>query len=145
MNTTQGLLLAVVSLPVIEIYLLIQMISSFGFILTLSLLIGAACLGTWLLRNQGWRTWQKMNEALQRGEVPAEELVNGSLIAMGAGLLLLPGFMSDLIALICLLPYTRRWLAGHLLESNAFESFRRAGDTPKNPQQYIDGEFSRDE
>ncbi len=145
MNTTQWLLLAVVSLPVIEIYLLIQMISGLGFILTLSLLIGAALLGSYLLRNQGWHNWVRMNEALQRGELPAEELLNGSLIAVGGGLLLLPGFMSDILALICLLPYTRRWLMGYLLESQALASFNKAGGVRKNRQQYIEGEFKRDE
>jgi UPF0716 protein FxsA len=139
MNTTQWLLLAVICLPVIEIYLLIQMISGLGLLLTLSLLIGAAALGGYLLRNQGWQTWMKVNDALQRGELPAEALLNGSLIALGGGLLLFPGFMSDLIALICLLPFTRKWLMGYLIRSGRFKPF-----TPGQPG-YLEGEFKRDE
>jgi UPF0716 protein FxsA len=139
MNTTQWLLLAVICLPVIEIYFLIQMISGLGLLLTLSLLIGAAALGGYLLRNQGWQTWMKVNDALQRGELPAEALLNGSLIALGGGLLLFPGFMSDLMALICLLPFTRKWLMGYLIRSGSFKPF-----TPGQPG-YLEGEFKRDE
>lgn len=145
MNTTQWLLLVIISLPVIEIYLLIKMISSLGLVMTLILLIGAALMGSYLLRNQGWQTWIKVNEALQRGELPTEELLNGSLIALGAGLLLFPGFMSDIIAMICLIPFTRTLLIKNVVKNFRFQTFSQNENQTSNHPSIIDGEYKRND
>lgn len=83
MNIGQWLLLALLSLPILEIYVLIKLIGSLGFLLTLVLLLGAAALGTFLLRIQGWTTWFRVQQALARGELPAREMIEGGLIAAG--------------------------------------------------------------
>lgn len=149
MNTTHlnlsWLLLVLLSLPVVEIFLLIQMVSGFGFLITLGLLLGSALLGGYLLRNQGWMTWMRVNEALQKGEVPTEELLNGSMIALGGGLLLFPGFLSDIIALFCLVPITRKILVRFIIKNGAINTNINGQTEIRKQQGIIEGEFRRDE
>lgn len=141
MNIAQGVLLALLALPVLEIYLLIQMGGLIGFLPTLFLLFGAAGLGTYLLQTQGWSTWNRLQQSLARGELPADDLVNGAVIVAGGALLLLPGFLSDLAGLLCLIPYTRRLIAAWLVKN-------RLGQRPGQSQEdakVIEGEFKRED
>lgn len=115
MNIARGLLLALLILPVLEIYLLIRLIGALGFVLTLALLLSAAAVGMALLRTQGLSTWMRVQEALARGESPAREVIESGLVAVGGLLLVIPGFVSDLLALCCLIPASRRRLAIFLL------------------------------
>ena len=64
MNIAQGLLLALLALPILEIYLLIQIGGMIGFLPTLMLLFGASRLGTYLLQTQGWNTWMRLQQSL---------------------------------------------------------------------------------
>jgi len=143
MNIAQGVLLALLALPILEIYLLIQVGGILGFVPTLFLLFGAAGLGTWLLQTQGWSTWMRLQQSLARGELPADELVNGALIVAGGALLLLPGFLSDLAGLLCLIPYTRRLVAAWLVKSRlgAGTGQSQEAQEPK----VIEGEFKRED
>lgn len=143
MNIAQGVLLALLILPILEIYLLVQMGGIIGFLPTLLLLLGAAALGTYLLQTQGWSTWNRLQQSLARGELPTDELVNGAVIVAGGALLLLPGVLSDVAALFCLFPFTRRVIAGWLVKS-------RLGLGPVKPQgsggeRVIEGEFRRED
>lgn len=140
MNIARWALLALLSLPVVELYLLIRLGALLGFIPTLLFLFGAAGLGGWLLQTQGLSTWQRLQQSLRHGEYPAEELVNGSIIMLGGALLLLPGFLSDLLGLLCLLPPTRRairtWLVRHR---------RDFGPRDDQGPRTIEGEFRRED
>ncbi len=143
MNIAQGVLLAFLALPILEIYLLIQVGGMIGFLPTLLLLFGAAGLGAYLLQTQGWNTWMRLQQSLARGELPGEELVNGAVIVAGGALLLLPGFLSDLAGLLCLIPFTRRLIAVWLVKN-------RLGLGTGNPGQaqgpkVIEGEFKRED
>jgi UPF0716 protein FxsA len=142
MNIGQWLLLALLSLPILEIYLLIKLIGSLGFFPTLFLLLGAAVLGTFLLRVQGWTTWFRVQQAMAQGELPAREMIEGGLIAAGGLLLLIPGFVSDLLALFCLLPITRKRIAQRILE-NAVA--RPGGKATHETRHTIEGEFRRED
>lgn len=141
MNIAQGVLLALLALPVLEIYLLIQMGGLIGFLPTLFLLFGAAALGTYLLQTQGWSTWNRLQQSLARGELPADDLVNGAVIVAGGALLLLPGFLSDVAGLLCLIPFTRRLIAAWLVRSSLI---RRSGQEPEATR-VIEGEFKRED
>jgi UPF0716 protein FxsA len=141
MNIAQGVLLALLALPILEIYLLIQVGGLLGFIPTLFLLLGAASLGTYLLQTQGWSTWMRVQQSLARGELPADELVNGAVIVAGGALLLLPGFLSDVVGLLCLLPFTRRLIAAWLVKSRLASMQPSSGDEPR----VIEGEFKRED
>jgi len=143
MNIAQGLLLALLTLPILEIYLLIQIGGMIGFLPTLILLFGAAGLGTYLLRTQGLNTWMRVQQSLARGELPADELINGAVIVAGGVLLLLPGFFSDLIGLLCLIPFTRRMIAALLVKNRL--GFIQANTPKPNETKIIDGEFKRED
>ncbi len=143
MNIAQGVLLAFLALPILEIYLLIQIGGMIGFLPTLFLLFGAAGLGTYLLQTQGWNTWMRLQQSLARGELPADELVNGAMIVAGGALLLLPGFLSDVAGLLCLIPFTRRLIAAWLVKNRlGLGSGQSAGS---QGQQVIEGEFKRED
>jgi len=143
MNIAQGLLLALLALPILEIYLLIQIGGMIGFLPTLLLLFGAAGLGTYLLQTQGWNTWMRLQQSLARGEIPAYELVNGAVIVVGGALLLLPGFLSDVAGLFCLIPFTRRLIAAWVVK-NSLGLGQAAQAAPDEPK-VIDGEFKRED
>lgn len=146
MNIGQWVLLALLSLPIVEIYVLVKLIGALGFVLTLLLLVGAAGLGTLLLRTQGFSNWMRVQQALARGELPAEEMVESALIAAGGLLLLIPGFVSDLLALFCLIPPTRKHLARYFLKNRVILRPRtQATTTESRGQRTIEGEFRREE
>ncbi len=100
--------------PLAELYILIKIGSHIGGVNTLILVITSAMLGAWLARLQGLRTLQQIQLSLSQGQIPAEELIDGVLILAGGILLLTPGVLTDLFALVLLIPYTRtyfkRWL-----------------------------------
>lgn len=143
MNIAQGLLLALLSLPILEIYLLIKVGGLLGFLPTLALLMAAASAGAYLLRTQSWSAWQKVQASLARGELPAAELMDGMLIMAGGILLLLPGFLSDVVGLLCLIPSTRRVAGAYLVKHRYGAEAADGGDTRKT--NVIEGEFKRED
>lgn len=134
--------------PIIELAVLIKVGSAIGVLPTLLLVIGSAVLGSVLLRVAGVATAWRARERLARGELPEQEMLEGLLIAVGGGLLLLPGFISDIFGLLCLIPFTRRLMVGKLRQRAAEQALRqrafaddlaaRSGQTRPN---VIEGEF----
>jgi len=100
-----GLLFVV--LPVLEIYLLIQVGQVIGAWWTVLLLVADGILGTWLMKREGSRAWQALRQALDDQRMPARELADGALILVGGTLLLTPGFLSDVAGFALVLPFTR--------------------------------------
>jgi UPF0716 protein FxsA len=114
-----GLLaLLFVVVPVVEIYVLIQVGQVIGAWWTVLLLIADGVLGSYLVKHQGGRAWTALRQALDEHRVPARELADGALILVGGTLLLTPGFVTDVFGLFCVLPFTRpfarRLLTGFL-------------------------------
>ena len=105
------LLLAIfLVVPIIEIYLLIQVGGIIGAIPTIGLVVLTAVIGAALLRAQGLQTYLRFNQAMGEGRLPATEIMEGIALLIGGALLLTPGFFTDFIGFICLLPFTRRGL-----------------------------------
>ncbi|HET7356598.1 MAG TPA: FxsA family protein [Nocardioidaceae bacterium] len=103
-----GLLaLLFVVVPVLEIYVLIQVGQVIGAWWTVLLLIADGMLGSYLVKHQGGRAWTALRQALDEHRVPARELADGALILVGGTLLLTPGFVTDVFGLFCVLPFTR--------------------------------------
>ena len=98
---------ALIVVPLAELYVLIQVGQQLGVLSTLALLFGMSVLGGYLLRREGARTWQAFREALQAGRLPAREVTDGALVVLGGALLLTPGFLTDVIGLLCILPPSR--------------------------------------
>jgi UPF0716 protein FxsA len=93
--------------PIAELYVILQVGDLIGLPLTLLLLIGVSVLGTWLLKREGSATYFKAREVLARGGIPSKELTDGFLILLGGALLLTPGFLTDVVGLVLILPPTR--------------------------------------
>jgi UPF0716 protein FxsA len=93
--------------PIVEIWVIIQIGSLIGVWPTIALLIADALLGSLLLRHQGRGAWRRFNEALGERRFPGREVADGLLIAIGGTLLLTPGFVTDVFGLILLVPPTR--------------------------------------
>jgi len=125
------LALAFIVLPVVEIYVLIQIGQTIGAWWTILLLIADGFAGSWLIKHEGTRAWRALQVALQSGRMPARELADAGLILVGGTLLLTPGFVSDVFGLFCVLPVTRP-LARALLAR--FLSRRLAGGTDRTGQ-----------
>jgi UPF0716 protein FxsA len=93
--------------PIAELYLIIKVGELIGVWPTLALLFADALLGSLLLRHQGRGAWKRFNQALAAGRFPGREAVDGLLIVGGGTLLLAPGFLTDIVGLLFLIPPTR--------------------------------------
>ncbi|HEV8557400.1 MAG TPA: FxsA family protein [Actinophytocola sp.] len=91
----------------VEITVLVLVGQAIGLLPTILLLILASVVGMWLLRREGARTLMSFQQSMRAGRVPHREMVDGMLIAAAGGLILLPGFVSDVLALALLFPPTR--------------------------------------
>ncbi len=106
------LVLIFIVLPIVELYVIIQVGGAIGALPTIALLIADSLLGAALLRSQGRAAWRRFNEALAAGRVPAREVFDGTMIILGGAFLLTPGFITDLIGLLLLIPPTRAVFRG---------------------------------
>ncbi|WP_165674428.1 FxsA family protein [Metapseudomonas otitidis] len=138
-------------LPLIELAVLIKVGSVIGVFPTLLLLVATALLGSFMLRIAGVATAWRARERLARGELPEQEMLEGLMIAVGGGLLLLPGFISDLFGLVCIIPFTRRLVIRRVLQrvTRQAERQRAFSDDPlaRNQPRHnvIEGEYERRE
>jgi len=121
------LLLAFVVVPVVEIWVIIQVGQALGVLPTVALLLLDAVLGTWLFKREGRRAWTAFTVALQQGRVPAREVADGALVVVGGAFLLSPGFVTDAVGVLCLLPPTRAVLRGVLARVVAGRLLRPPG------------------
>ncbi|SDU88186.1 UPF0716 protein FxsA [Microlunatus sagamiharensis] len=101
------LVVLLVAVPIVEVYLLIQVGQRIGLLPTIALLVLEAVLGGWLLRREGSRAWRALDAAFRGGRMPTGELTEAGLVLVGGVLLMLPGFLSDVIGLFFLVPFTR--------------------------------------
>jgi UPF0716 protein FxsA len=119
------LILLFIAVPLVELYVIIQVGQAIGVVPTIALLFLDGVLGAMLLRHQGRAAWLRFNTALAEGRVPARETFDGAMVIFGGALLLTPGFITDVFGLLLLIPPTRaavrafltglarrRWLAG---------------------------------
>jgi len=104
------LLLAFIAVPLIEIALFIEVGGMIGTWPTITIVVGTALLGAWLLRRQGLATAQAAQQRLQRGEMPVDQALDGMFLVLAGALLLTPGFMTDAIGFSLFIPQMRRWL-----------------------------------
>ena len=112
------LVLLFIVVPIVELYVIIQIGSLIGVWPTIALLLADALLGSLLLRHQGRGAWRRFNQALAERRFPGREVADGLLIAIGGTLLLTPGFVTDIFGAIFLIPPTRalvrRLLRGYM-------------------------------
>lgn len=127
--------------PIAEIYVIIKVGELIGIWPTIFLLLADALIGSWLLRHQGRSAWRRFNEALGQRRIPGKEVADGALIIVGGTLLLTPGFLSDIVGIVLLVPPTRalvrRFLRRFMLGRFAFVtvgSFPSGGRGPSGAE-----------
>ncbi len=135
-------------IPVLEIYLLLKVGGLIGPLPTVVLVVLTAVVGVWLLRMQGYITIARMQESLNRGELPATTMLEGVMLFVAGALLLTPGFFTDTIGFLLLVPASRGWIARLMLRNMMVMSQFKTAQTTQGSQTYqssatevIEGEF----
>src|SRR5918912_1866913 len=101
------LLVLFIAVPIAELAVIIQVGQAIGVWWTIALLIADSVLGSVLMRSQGRAAWRRFNAAIAEGRPPAREVLDGVLVSFGGALLLTPGFLTDVLGLLFLIPPTR--------------------------------------
>ena len=137
-----------------EIYVLVSVGQAIGGLSTVLLVIITAFIGSSLLRQQGWSTMAKAQQSIAEGRTPAMEMLEGVVILVSGILLLTPGFLTDGLGLLGLMPWSRHYFINHFLENNAERVFRSrnsvfihrsdSAETKNKKNETIEGEFWED-
>lgn len=144
-------------IPIIEIYLFVQMGNFIGYLPSIALLILMAIFGTYLLRTQSAITISRLQQMIQQGELPTTALLEAILLLLSGVLLLAPGFFTDILGLLCLIPWTRKGIVQLILRYGLPLLYRRRGAQAANESEIprpepsvqarstvIEGEFRRE-
>ena len=128
-----SVLLSIILIPILEIYLFIKIGSNIGAFNTILLILFTAIIGVYYAKYEGINTLRSGFSQLIKNELPAFEIISGAAIAFAAILLIIPGFATDVLGFLLILPITRRLIFGNL--SNKLKK----NETKKN--NFIDGEY----
>tara|TARA_B100002051_G_C16533950_1_gene534073 strand:- start:351 stop:776 length:426 start_codon:yes stop_codon:yes gene_type:complete len=128
-----SVLIAIILVPVIEIYLFIKIGSQIGALTTITLIFVTALLGIVYARYEGLNTLKSGFSQLIKNELPAYEIISGAAIAFAALLLIIPGFATDIIGFLIIFPFTRKLIFRNL--SNKFQIKKKIDEN------FIDGEY----
>ena len=130
MNTV---LLAIILIPVVEIYLFIKIGSQIGALNTILLIFATAIIGVFYARYEGLNTLRSGFMQIVKNELPAYEIISGAAIAFAALLLIIPGFATDVLGFLIIFPFSRKLILGNLSTK-----FKNKNNDKRN---VIDGEF----
>ncbi len=122
------LLILFVIVPVTELYILIEVGKKIGSLTTIGIIILTGIIGAYLVKGQGFMILKKIQNDLNEGIMPGDSLIQGAIILAGGILLLTPGFVTDIIGFIFLIPVSRnivkkyllKWLKGKIKEGNFY-------------------------
>ena len=128
-----SILLLIILVPIIEIYLLIKIGSQIGALTTIFLILMTAVIGVYYAKYEGLNTLKAGFAQLNKNQAPTYEMLSGAAIAMAAVLLIIPGFMTDLIGFFLIFPISRKFIF-----NNFFYKFKNKKNNKNN---FIDGEF----
>ena len=130
MNTA---LILIVGIPLIEIYLFIKIGSQIGAFNTVLLILVTAVVGVGYARYEGYNTLKTGMSQLVKNELPVYELISGATLAFAALLLIIPGFATDLIGILLIVPFTRKFILKKFIKKH--------DKTKKKNTKYIDGDY----
>ena len=131
MNT---LLILIIGIPLIEIYLFIKIGSQIGAFNTVLLILTTAIAGVAYARYEGFNTLKSGMRQLIKNEIPIYEIISGATLAFAAFLLIFPGFATDILGILLVIPITRRLILGIFINKKKYEN-------KSEKKNYIDGEF----
>ena len=132
MNTA---LLLIIGIPLIEIYLFIKIGSQIGAFNTVLLILTTAVAGVAYARYEGFNTLKSGLSQLVKNEVPMYEIISGATLAFAALLLILPGFATDMIGILLIIPFTRKVILSRFINKN------KKKYKSENNKNYIDGDY----
>lgn len=147
-------LLFFIVVPLVEIFILIQVGKQIGGLVTVALVIATAVIGLALLKKQGFQTMASARQKLEQGTIPAREMVDGIFLAVGGALLLTPGFVTDALGFCCLVPGLRQALLGsvikHLKPSIQVNTYHTQVDPSQSRREQdkgrtIEGQYDRED
>lgn len=127
------LVVAFLLTPVLEIYVIIQVGQVIGALPTVALLVAESAFGAWLVKREGRRAWDALRGAVGSGRLPGRELSDAALVLVGGTLLLTPGFVTDVVGFLLILPVSRpaaRRALGWLVARRAGAAASRVGRPP---------------
>lgn len=143
------LLLVFIAVPLIEIGLFIEIGGIIGTIPTISLIVFTAVLGAMLVQAQaqGLSTLRRLRASSERGELPAMEMFEGACLLIAGAMLLTPGFFTDTLGFLCLVPPLRRALIRAMLRRHLYRPAGPAGQSrgPGDAPRTIEGEYTRED
>jgi UPF0716 protein FxsA len=125
--------------PLAELFVLIKVAEAIGVLYAILLLVVSWPVGTWVLRLEGRAAWRRLSAAVAAGRSPGREVLDGALILIGGLLLIVPGFISDLVGVLALLPPTRSLMRRGLarnLQSRLVVRATRFSRGPTQPTDY---------
>ena len=128
-----SILLSIILIPIIEIYLFIKIGSQIGALTTILLIFVTAIVGIYYAKYEGLNTLKSAFIQISKNEAPAYEMISGTAIALGALMLIIPGFATDLFGFLVIFPFTRK-----ILLKNFTKKIEKKNKQKNN---FIDGEF----
>ena len=131
MNTV---LILIIGIPLIEIYLFIKIGSQIGAFNTVLLILTTAIAGVAYARYEGFNTLKSGINQLIKNEIPIYEIISGATLAFAAFLLIFPGFATDILGILLVIPITRKLILGIFINKKKYEK-------KSKKKNYIDGEF----
>mgnify|MGYP002838541705 FL=1 len=131
MNTV---LILIIGIPLIEIYLFIKIGSHLGAFNTVLLILTTAIAGVAYARYEGFNTLKSGMSQLIKNEIPIYEIISGATLAFAAFLLIFPGFATDILGILLVIPITRKLILGIFINKKKYEK-------KSEKKNYIDGEF----
>ncbi|HET8673628.1 MAG TPA: FxsA family protein [Thermoleophilaceae bacterium] len=135
-----ALILLFIAVPIAEIYVIIKVGEAIGAVPTVLLLVADSIVGSMLLRSQGRRAWARFRQTVERGAMPHREVLDGVLVIFGGAFLITPGFLTDVIGALLLLPPTRALFRRLLVRRLGRRIRIRAARPPRSGRPYdVDG------
>jgi UPF0716 protein FxsA len=101
------LFLIFIVVPIVELAVIIQVGEVIGPLLTVLLLLAMSIAGAWLVKREGLKAWRRFRAAMEQARIPAVEVVDGALVMLGGALMLTPGFVTDIVGLLLVIPVSR--------------------------------------
>jgi len=141
-------------IPLVELYLIIKVGGYIGAFWTVMIVIMTAVIGVNLLRIQGFSTLKRAQQNMEQGAVPAMEMMEGIVLAVGGALLITPGFLTDTLGFICLVPVTRKALIRAVIkrggvqmhsfhQTSSYQSYSEGHRKSNDGGRTLEGEFHR--
>ena len=130
-----SILLSIILVPIIEIYLLIKIGSQIGAMTTILLIFSTAIIGIYYAKYEGLNTLRSGFSQLSKNETPAYEVISGAAIAFAALLLIIPGFLTDIIGFLLIFPISRKYLFNKIIKKNNYKKSKN--------NNFIEGNFEQ--